>query len=156
MYVLAVYLYLRAGELRALEWSDIDMERGIVLVHQAEDDEGAVATTKGKRSRPFVIELVLLPLLRAMHEKAGGRRARGPVHAGGEAPRAHAATRPRNRGRGASRSVRERRHAQAAPVPRPPRDRDHLDGHPGRRPAEDQAARRARLVLHEKRPCLRS
>ena len=72
MYLLAVYLYLRAGELRALEWPDVDLVRGILLVHRTEDEDGSVTATKGKRARRFSIEPALLPLLRAMHEKAGG------------------------------------------------------------------------------------
>ncbi len=73
MYVVAAYLLLRAGELRALRWEDVDLDQGIVLVHCQEDDEGATRTTKGKRSRRFAIEPTLLPLLRAMHVKAGGK-----------------------------------------------------------------------------------
>jgi hypothetical protein len=38
------------GESRAVEWPDVDLERGIVLVHRTEDDEGNVTPTKGKRA----------------------------------------------------------------------------------------------------------
>jgi hypothetical protein len=36
---LAVYLYPRAGELEALQWEDIDRERGIVHIHRGIDRE---------------------------------------------------------------------------------------------------------------------
>ena len=75
LYALAVYLFVRAGELKALGWSDVDVERGIVSVRVAWDrDTGEVKQTKtgNKGMRRFAIESALLPLLRAMHAEANG------------------------------------------------------------------------------------
>lgn len=74
--VLSVYLYVRAGELEALEWEDLDLERGIVHVHRSVDryrDIGKVTSTKGDEARRFPIEPALLPLLVAMRHEVGGR-----------------------------------------------------------------------------------
>ena len=79
---LSVYLYCRAGELEALRWDALDLDRGIVHVHQATDryrEVGAVRHTKGKAARRYRIEEALLPLLRQMREEAGGASASGPV-----------------------------------------------------------------------------
>jgi integrase len=79
LYALAVYLFVRAGELKALDWSDVDIERGIVSIRVAWDrDTGAVKQTKtgNKGIRRFAIERNLMPLLRAMHREAHGT---GPV-----------------------------------------------------------------------------
>jgi integrase len=70
---LATYLYARAGELEALEWDDIDIERGIVHIHRGIDRErGGTKGTKTGLARRFAVERAALPLLRAMHEEAGG------------------------------------------------------------------------------------
>jgi integrase len=79
LYALATYLFVRAGELKALDWSDVDIERGIVSIRVAWDrDTGGVKQTKtgNKGIRRFAIEPALLPLLRAMHAAANGT---GPV-----------------------------------------------------------------------------
>ncbi len=76
LYIVTTYLYLRAAEARGLQWSDIDLEHGMVLVHQTENTEGVRGSTKGERSRRYSIEAALMPLLRAMHKRAGGV---GPV-----------------------------------------------------------------------------
>jgi integrase len=71
---LAVYTYLRAGELRVLRWEDIDLEHGVIHVHQARDRrDGGVKSTKGRQARLVPIEPTLLPLLRAMHQDASGK-----------------------------------------------------------------------------------
>jgi integrase len=75
LYALAVYLFVRAGELKALDWSDVDIERGIVSVRVAWDrDTGELKQTKtgNKGIRRFAIERNLMPLLRAMHREANG------------------------------------------------------------------------------------
>lgn len=65
---LAIYMFPRAGELRALEWSDVDLEHGTVHIHQAlEHRSRAVKSTK-RREGP-----VLLPLLRVLHAEASGK-----------------------------------------------------------------------------------
>ncbi len=70
---LAVYLYPRAGELEALEWEDVDLERGIVHIHRGIDRErGGTKGTKTGLARRFAVERAALPLLHAMHDKSGG------------------------------------------------------------------------------------
>ena len=70
---LAVCLFPRAGELRALRWEDVDLEHGTVHIHRARNREDIVDKgTKTKAARRFAIEPVILPLLRAMHEESGG------------------------------------------------------------------------------------
>jgi integrase len=70
---LSAYLYLRPGELRQLDWEDVDLEHGTVHVHQATDrNTGEAKATKTDSARRFSIEANLLPLLRAMHEASGG------------------------------------------------------------------------------------
>jgi len=71
--VLAVYCGLRAGELRALGWDDIDLHTGIMAVHHAEQRNGEDGTTKTDRTRRFTVERTVLPLLRAMHAEAEAR-----------------------------------------------------------------------------------
>jgi integrase len=71
---IAVYTYLRAGELRVLEWADVDLEHGVIRVHRARNRvTGEVKATKGRRARPVPIELALRPLLATMHKEAGGK-----------------------------------------------------------------------------------
>jgi len=79
LYALATYLFVRAGELKALDWSEVDVERGIVSVRVSWDrDSGELKQTKtgNKGIRRFAIEPNLMPLLRAMHLEANGV---GPV-----------------------------------------------------------------------------
>lgn len=72
---LSAYLYVRAGELRALQWEDVDVERGTVHVHRGLDREGRGKATKTGVAQRISIEPELLPLLRAMHaERDGGAR----------------------------------------------------------------------------------
>jgi len=73
-YTIAIYCYLRPGELEALAWSDIDLAREIVHVRHGMDRKtDEVTAPKAKRARaPFTIEPALLPLLRAMHKESGG------------------------------------------------------------------------------------
>ncbi|HEY5376277.1 MAG TPA: hypothetical protein VIK01_21500 [Polyangiaceae bacterium] len=52
LYALAVYLFVRAGELKALQWTEVDIERGIVPVRVSWHREtGEIKQTKtGKAS----------------------------------------------------------------------------------------------------------
>jgi hypothetical protein len=71
MIALAVYLYLRAGEVEALRWSDVDLDHGVINVNRGIDRlREKEKSTKGKLARRFAIEENLLPLLRAMKAKA--------------------------------------------------------------------------------------
>jgi integrase len=73
IFMLATYLYVRGGELEALEWNSVSFEHGYVLIHQSVDaDTGEVKPTKTKDVRKVPIEPALLPLLRKMHEEAAG------------------------------------------------------------------------------------
>jgi integrase len=64
VFMLATYLYLRGGELEALEWNSVNFAQGYVLIHQAIDSNtGAVKSTKTKDVRNVPIEPTLLPLL---------------------------------------------------------------------------------------------
>ncbi len=79
LYALAVYLFVRAGELKALQWTEVDIERSIVSVRVSWDREtGELKQTKtgNKGIRRFAIEPNLMSLLRAMHAEAKGL---GPV-----------------------------------------------------------------------------
>jgi len=79
LYALVTYLFLRGGELKALTWPDVDIERGIISVRRSYDrTTGRIKQTKtgNKGMRRFAVEPELLPLLRAMHADANGQ---GPV-----------------------------------------------------------------------------
>jgi integrase len=70
---LAVYLFPRAGELEALEWEDVDLDRGIVHIHRGTNRErGGSKGTKTGIARRFAIEPAILPVLRVMHAESGG------------------------------------------------------------------------------------
>lgn len=75
---LSVYLYVRPGELAALEWSDVDLRLGTVHVHRSIDRVRKTEATQTKTgsARKIPIEPGLLPLLRAMHREADGK---GPI-----------------------------------------------------------------------------
>jgi integrase len=73
IFMLATYLYVRGGELEALEWNSVDLVHGYVLIHQAVDsDTGEVKSTKTKDVRKVPIERELLPLLEKMHAQSKG------------------------------------------------------------------------------------
>ncbi len=70
---IAVYTYVRAGELRALTWDDVNIERGILSITKATDrTTGGLKSTKTKSPRLLPIEPALLPLLKTMHDECGG------------------------------------------------------------------------------------
>jgi integrase len=66
------YLYPRVAEVRALEWSDVDLDHAAVFIHRAVDESGKADSTKGRLPRRFAVEAELLPLLRALRADAGG------------------------------------------------------------------------------------
>jgi integrase len=73
IFTLATYLYVRGGELEALEWNSVDFDHGYMLIHQSADaDTGVIRHTKTKDVRKVPIEPTLIPLLRKMHEEAAG------------------------------------------------------------------------------------
>ncbi len=76
---LAVYLFVRPGELEALAWEDVDLEHQSVNIHSSLErkpkkgaDTKARTTTKTEAPRRNPIEPALLPLLRVMRKEAGG------------------------------------------------------------------------------------
>lgn len=74
LYAVATYLYARPGELEALEWDDLDLDRGTVHIHRAVHyDTGETKPVKTQEARRFSVERNLLPLLRAMRDARRGR-----------------------------------------------------------------------------------
>lgn len=76
LYAVAVYTYLRAGELHALEWPDADLEQGVLRVTRAVNyDTGDVRAPKTEAGiRALPIEPALLPLLQRMRSRRSGTR----------------------------------------------------------------------------------
>ena len=73
-FAVTTYLYVRAGEGNALEWSDVDLERRVVRMHRSADrDTGEKKPTKTSAARRVPIEPELVPLLQAMHDEAEGK-----------------------------------------------------------------------------------
>jgi len=70
---LSIYLYLRAAELEALAWEDVDLVHGTVHIHRSlrrythEEKQ-----TKTGGTRRFAFEPTLRPLLEQMHRESGG------------------------------------------------------------------------------------
>jgi len=74
VFTLSVYLAVRAAELEALGWDDLDLSRGIVHVHRSVRRYTRTEKTTKTGAKPrFAIEPTLLPLLRALHRFTGGR-----------------------------------------------------------------------------------
>jgi integrase len=74
-YAVAIYLYLRPGELEALEWIDFDLEHETATIQRSLDRERghAAKSPKNKRARlPSALEVNIVPLLRAMHKESSG------------------------------------------------------------------------------------
>ena len=72
-FIVTTYLYARAGEVNALDWKDVDLEHGVIHIHQAVNRRtGATTSTKSGEARRLPIEAELLPLLQAMHKASGG------------------------------------------------------------------------------------
>ena len=75
LFALAVYTYARAGELAALDWTDVDLEHGIIHIHQSLDAKRGrgLKATKSDVARRVPIEHELMPLLVAMRAEAKGK-----------------------------------------------------------------------------------
>ncbi|MBI2388604.1 MAG: tyrosine-type recombinase/integrase [Deltaproteobacteria bacterium] len=76
MFVTTTYLMLRASELEALGWDDLDLEHGIAHIHRSvvRTNRTQDGETKSQRARRLAIEPTLVPLLHAMQKEAGARR----------------------------------------------------------------------------------
>jgi len=72
IFMLTTYLYVRGGELAALAWADVNLDQRYALIHQSEDEDGVVGTTKTENTRKVPIEPTLLPLLIQMYAQAKG------------------------------------------------------------------------------------
>jgi len=80
MFAITTYLYARAGEANALRWEDVDLDRGVVHIHQSVNREtGALKATKTDEARRVPIERALLPLLQAMHDETKGKGNVAPI-----------------------------------------------------------------------------
>jgi hypothetical protein len=74
IHTIAAYTYLRPGELWVLEWPDVDLADERIHVTKAWDFKNRqTKATKTDETRTIPIEPNLLPLLRRMHELAGGK-----------------------------------------------------------------------------------
>ncbi|MGZ6091230.1 MAG: tyrosine-type recombinase/integrase [Polyangiales bacterium] len=75
-FTLATYLMLRASELEALGWDDLDLEHGIALIHRSvvRTNRTQDGETKSEKARRLAIEPNLVPMLSAMRKQVGGRR----------------------------------------------------------------------------------
>lgn len=70
---IAIYTFLRASELQALRWEDVNLDNRTIHVHRAINRHtGEVKGTKGRRARRLPIHAHLVPLLEAMKKAAGG------------------------------------------------------------------------------------
>jgi integrase len=75
LYVAAIYIFARAGELEALTWDDVDMEHRVIHINKAVDRAtNRVKSTKSGDTRRLPIEPNLLPLLRVLKEQTKGPR----------------------------------------------------------------------------------
>ncbi len=74
-YAIALYLYLRPGELEALEWIDFDLDHEITTIQRSLDRVrgNAAKAPKNRQARlPCALEPHIMPVLRAMHRESGG------------------------------------------------------------------------------------
>ncbi len=73
-FALTVYTYARPGEVRALDWDSVDLDRGIIHIHKSIDrNTGELKSTKTETSRRIAIEPELAPLLHVMRKEQGGK-----------------------------------------------------------------------------------
>lgn len=79
VYAVAVYTYARAGELVALEPSDIDLEHSVISITKSWDRATRkVKSTKTGTTRRIPIEPELHPLLAKLHAECEARTDEGP------------------------------------------------------------------------------
>ncbi len=72
LFALAIYSYARAGELAALRWGAVDLERGVIHIHQSQDrfrKRGTIKATKSGVARKVPVEPALLPLMQLLHRE---------------------------------------------------------------------------------------
>ncbi|OFZ20062.1 MAG: hypothetical protein A2X94_09110 [Bdellovibrionales bacterium GWB1_55_8] len=71
-YALALYTGMRNGELYALRWENVDLDRRTILVNCAWNSKDGFKSTKSGDDRMVEIAPALLPILRELHDKADG------------------------------------------------------------------------------------
>lgn len=72
LFALSVFTGLRRGEIQALEWEDVNLTEGLILVHRSKGRDGAIKSTKGKRSRKVPIHENVAPLLHELWKETNG------------------------------------------------------------------------------------
>ena len=76
LFALAVYTVARAGELAALDWSDVDLEHGTLHIHRAFNFKRAsVKPTKTGTARRIPVEPGVVTLLKALCIESKGKGA---------------------------------------------------------------------------------
>ncbi len=80
-YAIAIFNYLRPGELEALRWEDVDLEREAIQIRRAvrRVDDTEKAPKAGRARLPFNLEPALVPLLVAMRAEVGEDAATGRI-----------------------------------------------------------------------------
>jgi integrase len=63
---------LRTSEVRALRWSNVHLDRGVITVAESVSDHGVVTTPKNGKTRDVVIMDALAPVLRAWRKRHPG------------------------------------------------------------------------------------
>jgi integrase len=79
MYAAPVYMFMRAGELEALTWDDVDLEHVIQINKAIDRETGDAKSTKSGEARRIPIEPRLRPLLAAMHAQVKGSGDAPPI-----------------------------------------------------------------------------
>lgn len=74
IHTIAAYTFMRPGELWVLEWTDVDLDDERIDITKAWDFKNKrLKSTKTAETRSVPIEANLLPLLKRMHKRAGGK-----------------------------------------------------------------------------------
>jgi integrase len=72
LYAAAVFTYMRAGELEALTWDDVDLEHGVIHVTKSVNRKTSeVTSTKSGEGRRIPIEPNLYPMLKRLESEKG-------------------------------------------------------------------------------------
>ena len=127
----------------------LSVEKGIHITKAINRETGEVKSTKSGITRRIPIEPRATPAAAPSEGRTEGR----PRFCGCRTTRTALSCSARTCATGGCEArgpIRRRRAPQARHLPRPPRDRHHLDGGPGRRPPAHQAARRALVVLDDR------
>lgn len=70
---IAIYTFLRSGELQALRWEDVNLDNRTIHVHRSRERKtGRTKHTKGRAARRIPIHANLAPVLEVMKAESGG------------------------------------------------------------------------------------